>query len=180
MSVKLRPPSFLMLGMIGLGARSGYAIKRATDVSTRFFWPTSLAQVYPELSRLEQAGLLARSEDPRGLRRRSSYELTEQGEAALLSWLRSEQKATTHFRDEGILRLFFADALPLADQLALIGRLRERARAASAQLGEEIAPLANALAEEGLRYPGLVAQLGADTYAYVEQWLERAQEELRE
>src|SRR5207248_9293619 len=50
-TMKLRPPSYLMLGMVRLGAKSGYAIKKATDVSTRVFWPTSLAQVYPELAR---------------------------------------------------------------------------------------------------------------------------------
>jgi PadR family transcriptional regulator AphA len=177
--VKLRPPSFLMLGMIRLGARSGYAIKQATDVSTRFFWPTSLAQVYPELARLEQAGLLTRSDDPHGSRARSSYELTEQGEAALLSWLSSTQKADTQFRDEGILRLFFAGMLAEEDQLALVGRLRERAGAASAHLRDEIVPLAEALEQAGTHYPALVARLGADTYAYVEQWLARAQEELQ-
>jgi PadR family transcriptional regulator AphA len=169
-----------MLGMIRLGARSGYAIKQATDISTRFFWPTSLAQVYPELARLEQEGLLTRSEDPHGSRARSSYELTEQGEAALLSWLCSTQKATTQFRDEGILRLFFADVLAEEDQLVLVVRLRERARAASAQLRDEIAPLADALEQAGTRYPALVARLGADTYAYAEQWLARLEDELKQ
>jgi DNA-binding PadR family transcriptional regulator len=42
-----------MLGMLRLGARSGYAIKKTADLSTKYFWPTSLAQVYPELARLE-------------------------------------------------------------------------------------------------------------------------------
>lgn len=45
--MKLRPPSYLVLGMLRLGARSGYAIKKATDISTRVFFPTSLAQVIP-------------------------------------------------------------------------------------------------------------------------------------
>lgn len=176
--MKLTPPSFLMLGMIRLGARSGYAIKKATDASTRFFWPTSLAQVYPQLARLQQSGLLSRSEDPHGARPRSSYELTEQGEAALLAWLRSPRDGTTHFRDEGILRLFFADALPEEDQLALVRRLRRRAHATAAHMREEIVPLAESLEQSGTRYPTLVAHLGADTYAYVEQWLARAENEL--
>src|SRR6267378_7957366 len=86
--MKLRPPSYLMLGMVRLGAKSGYAIKKATDVSTKAFWPTSLAQVYPELARLESAGLLKRREDPHGARARSAYEITDAGETALLAWLR--------------------------------------------------------------------------------------------
>jgi PadR family transcriptional regulator AphA len=66
--MKLTPSAFVILGMVRLGAHSGYAIKKTADVSTGFFWPTSLAQVYPELARLVNAGLLTRSEDPQGLR----------------------------------------------------------------------------------------------------------------
>jgi DNA-binding PadR family transcriptional regulator len=174
--VKLKPPSYLMLGMVRLGAQSGYAIKKATDISTRAFWPTSLAQVYPELARLERAGLLTRREDPHGARARAAYEITKHGQAALLAWLRSTREAPLQFRDEGVLRLFFADSLPAEDQLALIGRLRERARSAKAEMRSEIVPLAEALEES--RYPAVVAHLGADMYAYAERWLARLQTRL--
>lgn len=176
--MKLRPASYLVLGMVRLGARSGYAIKKAADVSTRFFWPTSLAQVYPELARLHEAGLLTRTEDPDGKRERFAYELTEEGEAALRDWMRSPREAETHFRDEGILRLFLADSLAHEDQLALVRRLRERAREGSAHTREEIVPLAEALEQAGTRYPALVARLRADTYAYLESWLAEAEAEL--
>jgi DNA-binding PadR family transcriptional regulator len=178
--VKLTPSSFLMLGMIRLGARSGYAIKKAADVSTRFFWPTSLAQVYPELAALMQAELLTRHEDPHGSRERYAYELTEQGESALNTWLRSTHEAPTQFRDEGVLRLFFADALPEADQLTLISQMRERVRDVSAHTREEILPLAEALESSGTRYPALVARLRADTYAYAERWLTALEDDLRD
>jgi hypothetical protein len=82
------------------------------------------------------------------------------------------------FRDEGLLRLFFADALAQQDQLALVGGLRARVAAAGAQMREEILPLAQALEQAGTRYPTLVARLGADTYAYVEQWLTRLEGQL--
>jgi PadR family transcriptional regulator AphA len=176
--MKLKPPAYLMLGMLRLGARSGYAIKKATDVSTRFFWPTSLAQVYPELARLERQGLVTRHEDPHGARARSAYELTEEGEAALLAWLRSTRDAPLHVRDEGVLRLFFADALPVEDQVALVRRLRERARRAKAYMRREIVPLAEALEQTGTRSPAVVARLGADLYAYAEKWLARLESEL--
>jgi DNA-binding PadR family transcriptional regulator len=164
----LKPPAYLMLGMLRLGVRSGYAIKKAADVSTRFFWPTSLAQVYPELARLERHGLVTRHEDPHGARARSAYEITAQGEAALLAWLRSPRTAPLQFRDEGVLRLFFADALPSEDQLALVKRLRERARSAEAHMRREIVPLAEALEQTDAHFPAVVARLGADTYAYIE------------
>jgi DNA-binding PadR family transcriptional regulator len=178
--MKLRAPSFLMLGMVRLGARSGYAIKKAAGSSTRFFWPTSLAQVYPELARLVDAGLLSRRDDPRGDGERFAYELTEEGEAALLAWLGSPREAPTQFGDEGVLRLFFSDALPNEGQLALVRRLRGRAREASAYLRDEVLPAAKALEQNGVHYPALVAQLGADTYAYAERWLGRLEADLEE
>jgi DNA-binding PadR family transcriptional regulator len=177
--MKLRPPSFLMLGMLRLGASSGYAVKKATDVSTRFFWPTSLAQVYPELARLERAGLVTRRDDPRGARARSAYQITESGQQALVSWLNTERLAPTQFRDEGILRLFFADALPGQDRLTLVRRLRERAQTGAAQMQSEIVPVADALRESGTHFPAVVAHLGFDTYTYVAQWLARLEEQLR-
>lgn len=176
--MKLRPASFLMLGMLRLGVRSGYAIKKATDVSVRFFWPTSFAQVYPELTELEQNGLVTRRDDPHGARARSAYEVTEKGEEALLTWLRSPTTAPLKFRDEGVLRLYFADALPAEEQLQLVTRLRERAEASRVELDEEILPLADALTAAGIRFPGIVGRLGVETFAFVEQWLARLEDEL--
>jgi DNA-binding PadR family transcriptional regulator len=151
-------------------------IRRSSRGSTRFFWPTSLAQVYPELARLADAGLLTRREDSHGARERFAYELTGEGHAALLAWLCSAHQAPTQFRDEGVLRLLFADALAGEDQLALVRRLRERARRASAHMREEILPLAETL--DATRYPALVARLGADTYAFAERWLAEVEGDL--
>lgn len=177
--MKLRPASFLILGMTRLGARSGYAIKKATDISVRFFWPTSFAQVYPELTALEENGLVTRHDDPHGARARSAYEVTEEGEEALLDWLRSPTETPLKFRDEGILRLYFADALELEEQLRLVRRLRERASDARAELEEEILPLSKALADTGTRFPDVVARLGVDTFAHVDEWLARLEAELK-
>jgi PadR family transcriptional regulator AphA len=176
--VRLRPPAYLMLGMLRLGAKSGYAIKKSADISTRFFWPTSLAQVYPELARLERQGLLTRRDDSQGARARSAYQITPQGEAALLAWLRSSRETPTQFRDEGVLRLFFADALPGEDQLALVRRLRERARANASHMRAEILPVAAELAEHGTHFPAHAARLGADMSEFAEQWLARLEAEL--
>ena len=175
--MKLSAPSYLILGMLRLGVRSGYGIKKAADVSTKHFWPMSLAKVYPELSSLEDAGLVARHEDPQGERTRHSYEPTEAGEDALLAWLRSPRDAPPQVRDERLLRLFFADALPLDDQLALVRRLRESDEAASAWIAEVIVPLA-AAEEPGTRFPVAVARLSADIYSFAAQWLADFEREL--
>lgn len=171
--LKLRPPSFLVLGMVRLGARSGYAIKKAADISTRVFFPTSLAQVYPELAALEAHGLLTRRDDRHGGRTRSTHHLTDEGERALIAWLRSDRFAPLQLRDEGLLRLFFADALPRHEQAALARRMRDRVRVTESWMHEEVLPAARALERAGYRHPHTVARLGTDTYAFLAEWLER-------
>jgi DNA-binding PadR family transcriptional regulator len=178
--MRLKPPAHLLLGMLRLGATSGYAIKKAADVSTRMFWPTSLAQVYPELARLEEQGLVNRRDDSHGARARSAYEITPEGEAALLAWLRSEREAPVQLRDEGLLRLFFADALPDEDQLALVRRLRQRAQNVAAYMQSQGIPFAWEHEVHGARYPALTAQFGADLWTFTERWLARLEAELEQ
>ena len=169
--MKLSAPSYLILGMLRLGVRSGYGIKKAADLSTKHFWPMSLAKVYPELASLEDAGLVMRHDDPLGARARHSYQPTEAGEQALLAWLRSSRDAPPHVRDERLLRLFFADALPRDDQLALLRRLRESDEETAAWIRQEIVPLAGAAEQAGTRFPVAVARLSADIYTFAANWL---------
>jgi DNA-binding PadR family transcriptional regulator len=176
--IKLTPTSYLMLGMVRLGISSGYAIKKVADKSTQNFWPTSLAQVYPELARLEGAGLLDRRSDPQGGRKRSAYAITDKGETALRAWLRSPKLAPAQMRDEGLLRLFFADALESEDQLKLVRMLRERNRSLVDELRSEIIPRAEAFESEGTRYLAISARFLGDFMAYAEEWAARLEAKL--
>src|SRR4051795_8994846 len=81
--------AYVILGMLRLGRRTGYEIKSLVDVSTRFFWAASYGQIYPELARLEEAGLIRSELDTSDGRGRKAYELTEAGEQALREWLPS-------------------------------------------------------------------------------------------
>src|ERR1700743_1284036 len=77
----------VLLGMIAEGHSTGYAIKAESERSTRLYWGGSVGGIYPELPRLNQAGLVSVSDDPRGAARRHSYVLTEAGRDALTGWL---------------------------------------------------------------------------------------------
>jgi len=61
---------YVILGSLALGARTGYDIKGLVDRSTRFFWAASYGQIYPELRRLEKAGLIEGENAPTGGRKR--------------------------------------------------------------------------------------------------------------
>lgn len=114
----------VVLGLLSLAPRSGYEIKTVVDRSTRFFWAASYGQIYPELKRLESEGLITGEDSPSGGRSRRIYELTPAGKQALDEWLLGST-TTIELRDESLLRLFFADALPKEQALQLLeGRKR--------------------------------------------------------
>ena len=114
----------VVLGLLAHGPRSGYDIKTVVDRSTRFFWAASYGQIYPELRRLERDGLVEGEQAPRGGRDRRVYKLTRAGREALVEWLLGDT-VTIELRDESLLRLFFADALPHEQALLLLeGRKR--------------------------------------------------------
>jgi PadR family transcriptional regulator, regulatory protein AphA len=114
----------VVLGLLSLGPRSGYDIKTVVDRSTRFFWAASYGQIYPELRRLEEEGLIEGEDAPNGGRGRRVFKLTAAGRKALEAWLLGPE-TTIEYRDESLLRLFFADALPREQAVQLLeGRKR--------------------------------------------------------
>src|SRR5213079_2614012 len=103
--------TWVLLGLVALGPRTGYEIKRIVDRSIRHFWAASYGQIYPELKRLEEAGWIAGDDAPRGGRARRVYRITALGRRALRGWLEGRE-TRIEMRDESLLRLFFSDALP--------------------------------------------------------------------
>ena len=79
----LSPTGRVILGMLGLWPMSGYEIKSLVDHSTRFFWAASYGQIYPELRKLAEAGLIEGEEQAQGDRKRTVHTLTPAGREAL-------------------------------------------------------------------------------------------------
>ena len=120
----MTPTSRVILGMIRLGRRTGYEIKQLVDVSARFFWTTSYGQIYPELKRLEEEGLIRGEDAATNGRPRRAYELTAAGDDALDGWLHSGDPLLMELRDEGLLKLFFSDSMSADERAALIGSMK--------------------------------------------------------
>jgi DNA-binding PadR family transcriptional regulator len=173
--MRLKPSSYLILGMLARGIETGYAIKRAVDRSTRFFWAASYAQVYPELAALENDGYVVSADEPHGARPRKIYRLTDRGRTVLGDWLRSERTPEFEFRDEGLLRLFFADALPPEEALELVTRLRIRAEELDRDFQHEILPLAQ---RDPGRFALIAAREGADYFSWRAAWFRGIENEL--
>jgi PadR family transcriptional regulator AphA len=158
-STTLSPQDYVVLGMVGLGRRSGYAIKQAVELSIRFFWTISPAQIYPSLTKLERARLLTGRNEPQGRRRRRLYELTPDGQATLEQWLRGTEPIPFELRDIGMVKLFFADALTPSEAADLLTTVKERSEQRLAVLCA-IQPEADAAKRQGTAYPPLTLELG--------------------
>ena len=67
---------------------TGYTLAKQFDQSAAFVWHAPHSQIYPELRRLEAAGLIAGHEESRGARgTKRAYALTGEGRAELRRWV---------------------------------------------------------------------------------------------
>jgi DNA-binding PadR family transcriptional regulator len=164
----------VVLGMLSLGPRSGYDIKTVVDRSTRFFWAASYGQIYPELRRLEAEGLIEGEDAPSGARSRRVYKLTKAGRDALREWLFGPT-VTIEYRDESLLRLFFADALPREEALLLLEG-RKKGHEEYLQVLREI----DARPGEDPPFVDLVLRWGIEFNEWGAQWCEKHLKRLRD
>jgi DNA-binding PadR family transcriptional regulator len=151
--------AYVVLGMIHLGARSGYEIQRDVGDSIRFFWTISPVQVYPSLGQLEGAGYVTGRDESRGRRPRRVYEITPAGTSALRHWLLDQSPMPFELRDMGMVKLFLADSLDSTEALELLSAVRERSTRLVATLGV-LRPKAEAAARSGNAYPALTLEMG--------------------
>lgn len=179
--MQLGSASYVVLGMLSVGARSGYEVKRYMELSARFFWALSPVQIYPELKKLEEAGLVTGRDEPRGKRARRLYRLTPAGRRALREWLSRPDELTVEWRDEGLLRLFFADALDEEQALDLLREFGARSERLAEDFRERIVPAAEATAaSRENRYSAVVARFGRDFNEWAAAWASEIERELRE
>ena len=164
----------VVLGLLALAPRSGYDIKTVVDRSTRFFWAASYGQIYPELKRLEEEGLVEGEDQPNGGRSRRVYRLTVAGREALHDWLLGPT-VTIELRDESLLRLFFADALPHDEALMLLEG-RKRGHEQYLEMLREIQALPGG---PDPTYVDLVLRWGIDFNEWGAKWCEEQLERLR-
>jgi DNA-binding PadR family transcriptional regulator len=167
---ELTPTARVILGMLGLGARTGYEIKQNADISTRFFWGASYGQIYPELRRLAAAGLVVAEDDPAGGRKRTAYRLTPEGRRVLLEWLRGDAPLEFWLRAEGLLKLFMGGLLEPAEVVENLRVWQRELEEAIAFFHGELEPVART-SPSG--YPYVVFEYGVELLEWNRDWCAR-------
>ncbi len=155
-----------VLGLLTSRPMTGYELAGKFDVSLGNAWHASHSQIYPELGKLEEAGLI--EVVARGARNSRTYGVTDEGRAELRRWL-VEVEPSRQQRNESAVRLFLSPRLldPADARVALERDLRDVL--AQRETLEEIQRLMD---EDGGRSPFAPAvDLGLRISPVMEQWL---------
>ena len=130
-----------MLGLLAERRRSGYELLKEFQSSLAHAWPASHSQIYPELARLAESGLVLQT--AAGARGAKFYEITDAGLTELRGWLR-DATPTRPTRNGALLRVLLLWLLEpperrriLQDELDLHRRTLEELETAAAALPED-------------------------------------------
>jgi PadR family transcriptional regulator, regulatory protein AphA len=124
---------FAVLGMLSVGCKTGYDVKKAIAGSTSNFWNESYGNIYPVLKRLLAEGAIrAEKQAATGGRAKQSYSVTADGRRMLEEWLR--QPVLPRPEDnEFLLKLFFGAMVEPRDARGLLKAYRAHYAAAHAK-----------------------------------------------
>lgn len=160
----LRPSAYMVMAMIRDGYDTGYRIKQFIENAASFFWSVSYGQIYPELKRLEDGGLIRGRDVTSNGRRSREFSLTASGSSELERWLTDPAEPSIWMRNEGMLRLLLVD---WSDTEILRKNLGELRRTSAARLDA-----VNALVpprERGRRLQELGVRLLEETVRWCEE-----------
>jgi DNA-binding PadR family transcriptional regulator len=95
---------YALLGSLADQPRTGYALVKHFEQSLAYAWPASHSQIYPELGRLLDEGLIEQIGS--GARNSKTYAITEAGLDEIRHWLR-DTTPDRRVRSDAALRGFF-------------------------------------------------------------------------
>ncbi len=164
-----------LLGLLGQGPASGYDLLKVFEISLANVWPATQSQVYAELGRLAEAGLVeVTAAGPRG---RKEYAVTAAGLAELRHWLTETDPAPLARRSEMLLRVFFLGQIRPEQARAYLRRQAEL----GAERAKRLAPLKEVVEEmdDDLSvYGRLALEWGLRFSAMQREWALWAEEEI--
>ncbi|KOU52449.1 PadR family transcriptional regulator [Streptomyces sp. WM6378] len=163
-----------VLGLLTNRPASGYDLMKLFETSLAHVWSATQSQVYGELGKLADGGLVEVSaEGPRG---RKEYAITESGRSELRRWLTEVEPVRTR-RSDSLLRVFFLGELTRVEAKAYL--LGEAERSARQLAGLKEAEAVIDWGEDPISVHGRLAmEYGKRLNAMHEEWARWAAERL--
>ncbi len=151
--------AYALLGLLTFGEPlTGYELKQRADRTLRYYWVSpAMSQVYSELERLHDLGLVRRHEEDRT----TSYSLTGAGTETLTGWLRDTPAGFPVLKHPVALRLMLG---ALVDPGSVTAMLREHLVALEQERADlekvRVSLQGSDAPGDPHRYPALVAHWG--------------------
>ena len=161
---RLPPTSYALLGLLSFkDGMSGYDIRKSADASIAwFYWSPAPSQIYAELRRLRDKGLVVEEEVPADeLRNKRQYTLTDEGRAVLAEWIAKSPTDPPAYKHPVMLRLWAGASV---DPDVLRGVLDDYEDWCKDVLEHLRFMRENAEQVEHWRYPAVVARWGVRHY----------------
>jgi len=165
-----------VLGLLAETSSSGYDLLRRFESSLAFVWPPQQSQVYGELGKLSEAGLIEVTGT--GARNRREYGITDAGRVELKRWL-TEPDIDMAYRSAALLRVFFLWNLPREEGAAYLMELARHNQDRHASL-ERIRDQAERTGDPAQVCEWLVLEHGIRGFQATEQWAHWAAQQLTE
>jgi len=121
---------YALLGALADQPRTGYALLKHFEQSLAYAWPASHSQIYPELARLLEDGLIEQTGT--GPRNSKTYALTDAGLDEIRHWLESTTPER-RVRSDAALRTFFLWLLEPDEAVQQLERERDYSAAMLAE-----------------------------------------------
>jgi DNA-binding PadR family transcriptional regulator len=154
------------LGLLAQEPGSGYDLLKHFEKSMANVWPATQSQLYGELNKLADAGLIEVSDiGPRG---RKEYRITEAGRDELRRWV-AHPPDDPPFRSAGLLRVFLLGEIPRDQARKQILAIAERADAEVRRL-EELRDSIDWIDDDGLFYGRAALEHGLRAHAMEADW----------
>lgn len=162
------------LGLLSRGPASGYDLLQTFHGSLANVWPATQSQLYGELNKLADTGLVKVVAE--GARGRKEYALTDAGLAELRHWL-TEVDPVSVRRSDMLLRVFFLDVVEPEQAREFLRRRAEQAT----EYHDELSAIQAAIAAESgplADYGRLTLEWGLRFTAMQRDWAEWARDQL--
>ncbi|GAA1973506.1 PadR family transcriptional regulator [Microbacterium pumilum] len=102
---------YALLAILRVGPLSGYDLQKQFSQSVGHVWHAPDSQIYPELRKMEEAGLVEGEDQLRGERaRRRVYHVTEAGDRAFIEWMQTPLEYQ-RVRDPAHLRAAYLESV---------------------------------------------------------------------
>ena len=101
---------YIILGLLNHKELAGYDLKKLFEGEVGDFWSSNHSQIYPELRRMEEKGLITSHSETVGTKLgKKYYRITPAGQEILSAWMHEPLSSLVPSRDEFTMKLYLVD-----------------------------------------------------------------------